>query len=207
MNAIKMPTAKIMYTTGPQWNGHLVGRYVWDDSVHYSFEWEGHHYVNQVLPQLKSLFIHDRKYDCFLKEKDSLTERPSHHTMDGLVEHEYDDIVCYAVERNCPSVVAYLAENGFDMNSVSGGERPLHRAIQDNYFQCAKVLLDHGADINGLTSQSNTPLHYAYMWGNMDMVEWLIKCGADKRITNSSGQRPHEATIMSSRVSVSDKNL
>ena len=196
-----------MYTTGPQWGGALVGRYVWDDTPHYSFEWEGHHVVNDVLPGLKSLFIRDRKEDCFLQEKNCITESPSKEIMENLVNDEYDDIVCYAVERNCPSVIAYLAVNGFEMNSVSGGENPLHRAVQDNYFQCAKVLLDHGADINGRTFHNNTPLHYAYMWNNMKMAEWLIELGADETIENSSGQKPREATTISSCVSISKQML
>jgi ankyrin repeat protein len=44
----------------------------------------------------------------------------------------------------------------------------------------ARLLLDHGADINAIDDEyRSTPLGYASRWGKREMVSFLLERGAD----------------------------
>jgi len=56
-----------------------------------------------------------------------------------------------------------------------------------------KLLLDHGASIDGEDSQyGNTALHAAAMNGNLEVVQLLVERGADPSIRNQEGRTPYE---------------
>ena len=46
----------------------------------------------------------------------------------------------------------------------STGWTPLHCASLNGHTECVKILLAHGADVNSITSNGNTALHYAASW-------------------------------------------
>ena len=42
--------------------------------------------------------------------------------------------------------------------------KQLHCASLNGHTECVKILLAHGADVNSITSNGNTALHYAASW-------------------------------------------
>lgn len=73
------------------------------------------------------------------------------------------------------------------------GFTPLHVAVQnddDEGFEAAKVsvwLIENGADVNAIDVNGDTSLHYAVMLNRFDLVETLMKRGADSSIQNNKG--------------------
>ncbi|KAE9048529.1 Myosin-8 [Phytophthora rubi] len=73
------------------------------------------------------------------------------------------------------------------------GFTPLHLAVQndeDEGFEAAKVcvwLIENGADPNAIDVNGDTALHYAVELERYDLVETLMKRGADSSIKNLKG--------------------
>lgn len=73
------------------------------------------------------------------------------------------------------------------------GFTPLHLAVQndeDEGFEAAKVcvwLIENGADPNAIDVNGDTALHYAVELERFDLVETLMKRGADSSIKNLKG--------------------
>ncbi|KAG7390369.1 hypothetical protein PHYPSEUDO_008197 [Phytophthora pseudosyringae] len=73
------------------------------------------------------------------------------------------------------------------------GFTPLHLAVQndeDEGFEAAKVcvwLIENGVDSNAVDENGDTALHYAVELGRYDLVETLMKRGADSTIKNLKG--------------------
>lgn len=73
------------------------------------------------------------------------------------------------------------------------GFTPLHLAVQndeDEGFEAAKVsvwLIENGADVNSVDENGDTALHYAVELNRYDLVETLMKRGADSAIANVKG--------------------
>jgi len=59
-----------------------------------------------------------------------------------------------------------------------------------DFYYIAKLLLDHGANINERDAEGNTPLHYAASNHSPELVELLLKRGADVLARNKNGQTP-----------------
>ena len=82
-------------------------------------------------------------------------------------------------------VKAFLSTNQFSVKSVvsrtkltplhfvcAGSERP------ENSVEIAKLLIDNGADIEALTKENLTPLHFAIENSNVEMVQYLLSINA-----------------------------
>ena len=193
----KTPEASVLYILDPDAPDHLIARYAFDDYAHYEFEWESFKVVNNQLPLLQTFFEKDRGEGCFPKKNSRKTFTGTEEEKRNFIEHEYETIMCYAAERNCPSVIRYLVQLGFDPDQLNilSEERPLHIAAQDNYVETAKALLESKVDVNTRSREGNTALHYAYINNHDEMVEFLLKRGADVNAKNQMGQIPEFATI------------
>jgi len=67
----------------------------------------------------------------------------------------------------------------------------LHDMAQEGDIQKAALLLKHGAEINPLDDvYQSTPLGLAARWGNVEMVEFLLKQGADPNKSGASWATP-----------------
>ncbi len=51
-------------------------------------------------------------------------------------------------------------------------------------------LISNGANTNVKDEYGNTPLHYASMCGNLEVVKYLINKGADINKKNNKGNTP-----------------
>ncbi len=105
-------------------------------------------------------------------------------------------LICYAIERNKPEMVARLLElkkDLIDLNKKHASLRmnPLLYAIKKNYFAIADVFLSNGANINvAEEGTQRTALHIAVLKNNLGMVNFLLKRNADHTLQDASGLTP-----------------
>ncbi|HKO79799.1 MAG TPA: ankyrin repeat domain-containing protein [Chitinophagaceae bacterium] len=80
----------------------------------------------------------------------------------------------------------YMMEKGMNPNTKSWHHVTLlHDMAQKGFIDKAELLLSYGADINPVDEEyQSTPLGLAARWGRIEMVEFLLKNGADP---NKSG--------------------
>ncbi len=99
----------------------------------------------------------------------------------------------------------YVIKNSIDLNYINNkGGTPLLVAIDTGDLDMIKFLLDHGANPNFLSKEINTPLieaieiaveesDYTYHGEKeprIDVIELLIKYGADIRLKDGFGRTP-----------------
>eukprot|EP00039_Didymoeca_costata_P002931 m.63924 g.63924 ORF g.63924 m.63924 type:complete len:414 (-) comp11612_c0_seq3:63-1304(-) len=94
----------------------------------------------------------------------------------------------WAAHRGNRAVLQCLLDNQADIDTVdSHGSTPLHWAATGNQVVCALTLLEAGADIDVQNHHKETALHWAASEGEYgfdEMIELLIKAGADTTLTN-----------------------
>lgn len=78
-------------------------------------------------------------------------------------------------------IATFLMENGMNPNHMTWHHVTLlHDMAQKAELQKAELLINHGAEINALEEEyQSTPLGLAARWGHYQMVEFLLKQGAD----------------------------
>ena len=83
----------------------------------------------------------------------------------------------------------FLGDTIEDVNQVGGmDDTVLHIAARNNSLNDALVFLQNGALIDLKGDLGYTPLHYACMFGNIEMVKLLLDNGSDKNIQNEFGE-------------------
>lgn len=79
------------------------------------------------------------------------------------------------------------------------GNTPLHLAALDDQIECARILLDHGADINARNYIYSTPLHLAATVDNDNAARILLDYGAEMEARNNRALTPlHRAAMCGS---------
>lgn len=58
------------------------------------------------------------------------------------------------------------------------GQTILHLACLKGYFKLGRYLIEHGAKIDPRDANNLTPLHYAFIYGNRDLIALLTRCKA-----------------------------
>jgi ankyrin repeat protein len=73
---------------------------------------------------------------------------------------------------------------------------PLHWAAYYNCPEALVYLIQHGANVSADDGYGNTPVHFAAQSGNMEMINALIKAGADWRTKRKDGDsRPNPTPL------------
>lgn len=93
----------------------------------------------------------------------------------------------WAIQECNPQTAKRMLELGADANApyLNGGgdiRTLLGIAIDTGQFELAKVLLAHGADVNGRDSSGQTPLYAAARNGDIFAVNLLLEFGADREV-------------------------
>ncbi|KAF5567238.1 ankyrin 1 [Fusarium phyllophilum] len=90
-----------------------------------------------------------------------------------------------AVLGGSHDTVKLLLEKGADPNmGISDSDNsddqwtPLHAATDDGFMKCIRLLLDNGANPN-IPGPSGPPLHWAVAHARIDVLDMLLKAGAD----------------------------
>ena len=93
----------------------------------------------------------------------------------------------------------FLGNTIEDINQIGGmDDTVLHIAARNNSLNDALVFLQNGGLIDLKGDLGYTPLHYACMFGNIEMVKLLLDNGSDKNIQNEFGENAVRITINSS---------
>jgi hypothetical protein len=79
--------------------------------------------------------------------------------------------------------------HGANVNAPAGGNdwTPLLHAIHKNQIASVAALLDYGADANKRTPKSMTPLMMAAEYGYTDIVQLLLRRGANPALSDLDG--------------------
>ena len=91
------------------------------------------------------------------------------------------------------SLVQLLLDKGANPNISSNNQfkvAPIHSACAISHFDIAKLLIEHGADVNARQMQGVTPLHSAAHNGQAKLSKLLIDSGADINAKMENGQTP-----------------
>jgi len=89
-----------------------------------------------------------------------------------------DTALTGAVGTEKTNTVIFLLENGANVNEQSDWESPLGIAAYKGYFNIAKILIKHGANVNGLALDGMTPLMNAVYTNKTKIVKLLLENGA-----------------------------
>ena len=101
-------------------------------------------------------------------------------------QNGYVMIMPYVME-----IMEFLVENGADINGKDiQNQTPLHHAVsipQNISTEPVVYLIKQGANVNAVDIYNQTPLFFAFGTGNNQVVDILIKAGADQTIKNIKG--------------------
>ncbi|MGM0667135.1 MAG: ankyrin repeat domain-containing protein [Bacteroidota bacterium] len=100
---------------------------------------------------------------------------------------------CTSQEPPALRVLEILASHGADVdNPIPEGEAAgytnLNIAIIWEKPELSKFLIDHGADVNNVAADGNTPLMVACREGHIDQVKLLLDAGARTGVENKEGK-------------------
>jgi ankyrin repeat protein len=89
-------------------------------------------------------------------------------------------------------IAALLLENGMNPNHMNWQHVTLlHDMAQEGDIPKARLILDHGGDINAVDEEyRSTPLGFAARWGRREMVSFLLEQGAEPNKSNALWSTP-----------------
>ncbi|CEJ80252.1 hypothetical protein VHEMI00448 [[Torrubiella] hemipterigena] len=84
-----------------------------------------------------------------------------------------------ALELHLPKVLAFLLDNGGDVNTLMAqGEPMLSYSIRERLHEEIAMIIEHGADVNLCDAQGSPPLTYARVYLDLIAEQMLLKLGA-----------------------------
>lgn len=98
----------------------------------------------------------------------------------------------------------FLLNQGANVNVVALHPlqvTPLHAALFGRQVEIARLLIEHGADVNikrggrGLPRAGWTPLHYAAGYGFMELIEQMLERGANLNALDDEGRTPLRVAV------------
>ena len=104
--------------------------------------------------------------------------------------------------------VRLLLERGADVGQVARNPmqvQALHAALAGRHEVIARLLVEHGADVNAKQHGGYTPLHEAAQHGDLPLVELLLAHGADTSARLESGQTPAEIAAEHGHTQVAER--
>lgn len=123
-------------------------------------------------------------YNVFYGALDLASENANVSVMELLIANGYPinndtmgSAMISAVGNNKIESIKYLLNRGVDPNVGYNGLTPLENACLNGNVEITKILVEHGAKVDGLEVKGK-PLYNAAKSGNVDVVEYLIKKGA-----------------------------
>jgi hypothetical protein len=145
-----------------------------------------------------SLFSFRRHHDGLHGSLKSLLKTPERVKMSkeaalNFIQGQVD--VWYAACQGDSDLVAAYIDAGVIVDALDRryGRTPLQYAAGNNNTAIMRLLLQAGADVNAEGSRdilSNTPLHFAAMYGKTEAAHHLLDSDADCTIANANGATP-----------------
>ncbi|XP_043483942.1 uncharacterized protein LOC122512267 [Leptopilina heterotoma] len=87
--------------------------------------------------------------------------------------------VYIAVENGNEEILKILLEAGYSFKTCFRDRSPLHIAATFNHTRLVEMLLHAGADLNTITDENETCLHFAAAAGQPTVVKFLLEAGID----------------------------
>ncbi len=84
------------------------------------------------------------------------------------------------------------------------GVTPLNWAAGVGNIELARILIEHGATINGLDGERYAPLHHAIKMGQLEMVHYLLETGADYQQVAQNGLTPLHFAILYEELQIAE---
>lgn len=96
----------------------------------------------------------------------------------------------FAASSGHTPICEFLINKGADVNAKdSGGRTALLYASKRSFNETATVLIDKGARVNVQSKKKGiTALMLAAVWNNVELVQLLLKHGADAQLTDTFGR-------------------
>lgn len=91
-----------------------------------------------------------------------------------------------------PNNCAFLTDNDAPDNRLRHGYSPMFMACICEQLEIMTMLRQHGGSIHVTDRWGRTPLHAAAAMGSREVVEWLIKEGAPRKVVDIDLQKPGE---------------
>lgn len=132
-------------------------------------------------PNLRELreIEREKKLQEILLEYIKLPEYAGFDEIDAHTKSNLDDYPLHIASKrgNLDEIKLFFGTGLFNNNLQQGesGYTPLHNCVRFNHYDCAKFLLERGADQDIANNDGQTPLDTAKNLGNDDMVELLLK--------------------------------
>jgi cytochrome c len=101
----------------------------------------------------------------------------------------------YARNGDVAGIVAAL-DAGADVNDYNGFGSPLTDAVRKGHYSAAKLLIEHGADVNIPTRYHGDPVMIAAAHARADLIELLLEHGAIADSTLDGKPVLHVAVMM-----------
>ena len=125
----------------------------------------------------------------------------------GIVTAEGNVLLKHGANAN--SVISADLYNYKTGLTETKNQSVLHYAIRQRYNKIAETLIEHGANVNveanptGITG--NTPLFYAVVTENADIIEPLLNAGADKNVKNGEGKTAIQYAVEKGKYDIAKK--
>ena len=107
-------------------------------------------------------------------------------------------LLCIAARNDCLDKVQWLVENGADIDAVSGdrGYSAVMDAVWRKNYTVSQYLVDKGANLNFISTDGQPLLVLAVGNGNANIVELLLKHGADPDVKDSLGMSARDYAVL-----------
>ena len=108
-----------------------------------------------------------------------------------------------AVQANCIKIIKLLIKFGFDMNArtMISNQTPLHQAISIEYFDTARILIIHGAELD------QKSLSMTVIKEHHELLKLLIEFGASLIARTQFGINSFELTLSRNKIGISKSLL
>ena len=114
----------------------------------------------------------------------------------GNIPPETVKLAFKKVRNNKVDEVGALMDDGVppDIRDESGNTL-LAVACQNGHKRLTRAMLKRGADINSQNRRGQTPLHYCFAFGHLELGDYLISKGADDTVANCYGLTAYEGLV------------
>ena len=113
-----------------------------------------------------------------------------HGAIINAVNHKHQTALVFAAHHGHTDALKVLLANGADPNIPDKDhDTVLHNAIRKNYNkETLQMIIKHGANLNAINAESQTPLMLTCMDDQTDAMKLLLDCGANPTITDEQGE-------------------
>ncbi len=102
------------------------------------------------------------------------------------------NVLHFSAEKGHTEIVKLLIVNGADIEAKVESilDTPLSRAVRKERKATVEALISMGANVNTTNAIGSTPLHFAAISGNLDIVRLLLENGAEVNAKTNGGDLP-----------------